>query len=266
MKQIISILFFSFWACSLFAQLPVGAKVLALGNTGTTQQDVNGLFYNQAGIAFANTIELSIATERRFSQEALSTYTAGAVIPTKSGSFGLTLNYFGFDLFNQQQVGIAYARKFAKNLSIGAQIDVHNYSIPQYGSRALVSFQAGVQYQLTSDFMVGAHIINPVRQEITELEPLPSQFKLGLAYTAAEKVDLYAELEQDLDHPLRFKSGIDYNIAKVLFIRLGIATNPTLFTFGLGIELDAGLKIDAAASYHQALGLSPGIGVRFKFQ
>jgi len=266
MKKIIFILFLCFSTASLFAQLPVSGKVLAFGNSGTTQQDVNSLFYNQAGIVFAENIEISIATERRFSQAALSTYTAGAILPTKSGSFGLTLNYFGFELFNQQQVGIAYARKFAKNLSVGAQIDVHNYSIPQYGSRALVSFQAGVQYRLTSDFLIGAHIINPVRQEITELEPLPAQFKLGIAYTAAEKVDLYAELEQDLDHPLRFKSGIDYNIANVLFVRLGIATNPTLFTFGLGLELDAGLKIDAAASYHQILGLSPGIGVRFEFQ
>jgi len=44
---------------------------------------------------------------------------------------------------------------------------------------------------------------------------------------------------------------------------LGGAANPTLATFGLGFKISDQFNMDIATTYHQVLGLSPGIGIRY---
>ena len=52
-----------------------------------------------------------------------------------------------------------------------------------------------------------------------------------------------------------FKTGIEYHIIKPVFVRIGIATNPTTYSFGAGFEFYR-FKLDVAASRHPVLGFS----------
>jgi hypothetical protein len=74
-----------------------------------------------------------------------------------------------------------------------------------------------------------------------------------------------AEAEKDIEFSTIVKFGLEYQLADPFFIRAGVATSPTLFNFGMGFIIKEKLIIDAAASYHQILGFSPAIGIRFGF-
>ena len=72
------------------------------------------------------------------------------------------------------------------------------------------------------------------------------------------------ELEKDLNQKNIVKIGIEYKPINSFYIRMGIATNPSLSCFGIGINLKQ-FKVDIASSYHSTLGLSPQIGLTYQF-
>jgi hypothetical protein len=75
---------------------------------------------------------------------------------------------------------------------------------------------------------------------------------------------LITEAEKDIDNPARFKAGVEYKIVDALHLRGGIATNPSQYSLGVGINVKD-LKIDLATSYHEVLGVTPAISLSYFF-
>lgn len=249
---------------SLSAQsLPQPAKGLGMGNATVALQDANSLFVNQAGLAFLENFTALASAERRFMLSELNQVSAGAALPVGLGAFGLTLSSFGFDAFRQQKLGLAYARRLFENFSFGAQFDYFQTRIPDHGSKGVLTFEAGMQGNLPGGVVLGIHVFNPVQVQFVENEPLPSVFRAGVAWTASEKATFAAELEKDIDFPIRVKAGVDYLAGKSVFLRLGFGTNPATFHFGLGYQLPSKIRVDAASGYHQVLGFSPAAAVSY---
>ncbi len=241
-----------------------GARGAAMGNASVAFKDINSAFSNQAGLAHLSDLAFIAVAEQRFFITELQTISAAAVLPTNSGTFGLTLNYFGFEAFNQQKIGLAYARKLFDGVSIGGQVLALQTRIPEYGSATNVSFELGILTQLVPTLQLGVHLYSPVRIEITPGENLPTVFKLGLAYLPSERVTCAAEVEKDIDFPARAKFGIEYQIVEQLHLRTGIATNPVNLAFGVGYGFDNGLLFDIASVYHQILGFTPTVTIAFQ--
>ncbi len=260
--------------CIFFATLPLfaqngtpnvaGARGLAMGDASVTFRDINSAFSNQAGLAFLDGMSFTAFGEQRFLLAELGSYSAALAYPTNSGTFGLALNYFGYENFNEQKIGLAYARKLFEGVAIGAQVDYLGTRIPEYGSTGKVTFELGVQADLLENFIVGAHIFSPIRTQLTddEIDVIPTQLNVGIAYLPTEKVTLIAELEKDFDYTASFKGGIEYQLVDELSLRVGVGTNPTQNGFGIGIHL-GNLDIDIAAAYHQMLGFTPGASVSY---
>lgn len=267
MKQILHILLI-FNALSICAQNgappAAGARGAAMGNASVTFNDIHSAFSNQAGLANLQTFSFTTVAEQRFFTNELQTVSAAAALPTTSGTFGLTVNHFGFEGFNQQRIGLAYARKLTEGLSIGAQVMMLNTSIPEYGSKANVSFELGFMSQLLPELHLGAHVYSPAQIELVEGENLPTILKLGLAYLPSKNVTCTAEIEKDIDFPARVKFGVEYQLVEQLQLRTGVATNPTNLAFGLGYTLKNGLALDVASVYHQILGFTPTVSVAFQ--
>lgn len=68
-------------------------------------------------------------------------------------------------------------------------------------------------------------------------------------------------MEKDIEFPARAKAGVEYAVVEAFALRVGVATNPTSPTFGVGYKLKQGLGIDVAASYHQILGFTPAFSL-----
>ncbi len=240
-----------------------GAMGIGMGYTGVTNQNVFSSLTNQAGLAFVSNFSAAVQAEQRFLLSETNIVTAAAAIPLKkAGSFGANLNYYGYDSYNEMRIGLGYARQLVENWSLGAQFNYFNISIPEYGNRAIYTFELGVQALLIEKLVIGAHIFSPIRVEITELDRMPTIFSFGGSYRFSEKFFLAMELEQDTDFATNFKTGLEYRIAKPISVRAGIQTQPVLNTFGIGIHLNK-IQIDLATTYHQTLGFTPGVSVAY---
>lgn len=268
MKKNILVLVFTCWVAVLSAQNGIpqnaGARGAAMANASLTFTDINSIFTNQAGLAYLENLSFTVYGERRFLvADGLNSFLFGAAYPHKAiGTFGLNFHFFGYDKYNEQKIGFAYARQLFKKMSIGAQFNYIATRIGEYGAAHSFTFEIGILAQVTKHFHLAAHAFSPARIELPNGDALPSIFKIGIAYLPSDVVRVTAELEKDLINPFNGRFGIEYHPMDVLYIRAGFATNPLLVSFGLGLKLK-GLKIDIASSYHLVLGFSPCLSVSY---
>ena len=245
---------------------PVGAKASGMGNAAVMFSDVWSLYHNQAGLAFLNQTTLGFHFENRFIIEDLSLAATGFVLPTKTGVFGLSLSYWGFQLYNETKAGLAYSRNFGEKFSAGIQLDYMNVHISEFENKGAVVIEGGLQAQPVDKLWVGAHIYNPTQTKISEYhqEKLPTIMRLGTSYMFGSKVLLSVETEISSHANPVYKSGLEYQFIDNLFLRLGISTNPTLNTFGLGYVFK-NIMADFAFSNHPELGIIPHFSLNYRF-
>ncbi len=241
-----------------------GARGLAMGDASVTFRDINSAFSNQAGLAFLEGMSFTAFAEQRFLLAELGSYSAAFAYPFDNNTFGLTLNYFGYENYNEQKIGLAYSRKLFEGVGLGAQVDYIGTRIPEYGTASSLTFELGVQADLLEDFIVGAHIFSPIRTRLTdnERDVIPTQINVGIAYSPSDKVLISIEVEKDIDYIAAFKGGIEYRLIEQLSLRIGAGTQPIQNGFGIGIHL-GNLDIDFATAYHQYLGFTPGVSVTY---
>ncbi|MEL6658087.1 MAG: hypothetical protein AAFY48_02910 [Bacteroidota bacterium] len=265
MKQLfLSLLVFGF-SLSMLAQvsgpLPAGARGQAMALGGTVFQDIHAAWGNPAGIAYIDGTSVALFGEQRFALSDLRQISAAGAFAMGNSALGLSVGYFGFDAYNESRIGLVYGRKLARNLALGAQVFTLGTRIPDYGSRQLVSFELGLQATISPSVRVGGRITNPMRVEILEDEPLPTSLSFGFSYQPGKQVELMAEIEKDILFPVRVRTGLEYQLMDVLQLRAGVATSPSMLSFGIGYKLLDQWLLDFAASYHQFLGFTPGIGL-----
>ncbi|MGB1207120.1 MAG: hypothetical protein ACPG5B_15850 [Chitinophagales bacterium] len=238
----------------------LGARSAAMANVSVTFADAFSVFSNQAGLARLEGMTLGVYAENRFLVQDLGQYAVGFALPTKSGTFGLGINYFGGSLYNETKINLAYGRNLFEKLAVGVEFDFMSINVSEFGSKSAITFGLGAIYNLTPEFTIGGHIYNPLRLKLTddEADLLPTTIKFGLAFQPAKKITLIAESEKTLMQPAMFKVGLEYRIIEKLYLRGGVGTQPTAMSFGIGLNLNS-INIDLSASYHQTLGYSPQI-------
>ena len=252
---------------SLTAQLSVpyfpGTRAQSMGGTGITATGTRALFLNPAGLARTKAKTFELGVWQPFGLAELNHLNAAAALPLKSGTFGLSINYFGFDLYNEQRIGLAYGRRLAERFYLGAQLNYLALNIPEYGNRGLVSFEIGLQSDISPTVHLAAVVRNPVRQELVEAIQLPSVLAVGVDYEPSSKTQLLLEVEKAIDRPLRLRAGAEYRFVDALQLRIGLRTAPAEPTFGLGIRPGTRLRIDLAGAVHPTLGWSTGLSVGY---
>lgn len=247
----------------LFPAFDIRSRLM--GGTGLNAGGINALWTNPAGLAKAeNKIAAGATVEQRFGLSELNIATVGATYGTGFGGFGLQLGSFGFDAYRETRVGLSYGRKLTDKFSIGADFAGFATNTEGYANTFDVTFGFGMQLEIIPELHIGARIFSPFRTERLPDEYLPQLLAIGLSYRPSDKIILNAEVHQDTDHPMRIRVGVEYLPADEFSIRLGVATESSELSFGLGYEVIKGLDISAGAVWHEVLGVWPGIGLRFQ--
>ncbi len=246
-----------------------GSRAQAMGNAAVTFTDVFSIQNNPAAMGMSEQAGIGLSTQSYFMVEGgLNAVYGTGILPTKkSGVLGMSLHYTGDATFNQTKIGLGYGRKLADVISVGLQLDYVGTQISEIGSGQAFTFDIGVVYKPTKYVTIGAKAFNPIRADngMENPEPLPALINAGLSWKLSDKVIICAEGEQEMDHALRLKSGIEYHIIDALFLRGGYISNPSMFCTGLGVQLKT-FQLDASVQFHQQLGASPGVGLRYTFE
>jgi len=235
----------------------------ALGGCGLTQTTVWSNFSNQAGLANISEFTFGLGSENQFLLSELNRHIVVCAIPVNGGVIGLNLNYFGFELYNETKIGLAFGKKLSQSFNIGLQLDYLGTYI-QDGTNSIhnFTFEVGVQKQLNKELTLGAHIFNPTTVKLNE--NIPSVFRVGLRYDANQKVSIFTEGRLESEQNGNLHIGIEYKIINELSLRTGFSTNPAKNSFGIGYTLSK-IQIDVAVNKHQVLGYSPQLLVSSTF-
>ncbi|MEY2917240.1 MAG: hypothetical protein RIS73_954 [Bacteroidota bacterium] len=243
----------------------IALPYIGLAAYSTQQPDPLSFTANQAALAKTKQAAVGIYGEQRFLLAATSSYALATTIPTKMGSFGVQLNYSGFKNFNENKIGLAYAKSLGNKVDIGIQFNYYGYRIPSYGNAAAVNFEAGAIIHFTDKLNGGIHIYNPVGGKLGAStsfnsgdEKLASVYTFGLGYDASDHFFVSGEIIKEEDKPVNVIAGGQYHFAKQFFIRTGFMSESLAVFAGAGIGWK-NLRLDVCGSYHPQLGISPGI-------
>jgi hypothetical protein len=267
-------LYVLFAACCIFStafggneDYPIGPRSSAMGNASVSLSDMWSAHHNQGALGFVRDAGAGVSYENRFLLKEISVRGGVAAIPINAGTFGLCITNFGYSQYSENKYSVSFGKAFGDKLSAGIAMDYLTTKIAEgYGSRGSLAAEAGIVAKPIKNLNIGVHVFNPTRAKLSDYddERLPTIIRLGGDYTFSEKVILAIEAQKDIRYKPEFKAGIEYKAVKEFYLRIGLSTNPTLSTFGFGINLK-NIKIDLAASYHQTLGISPQLGLSYVF-
>lgn len=240
---------------------------ISLSAYSVQQNDALSFTGNQAALAGIKNAGIGIYGERRFMLSETSVYTLAGSLPTRLGNFGLMINYAGFKNFNENKIGLAYARKLGKFLDVGVQFNYYNYRIPSYGNASTINFEIGAMMHVTDKLNAGIHVYNPVSGKFGKNsgEKLASAYKMGIGYDASDKFFISSEIIKEEDKPVNVIAGLQYHFAKQFFARAGFISETTSAYAGAGVAWK-NLRLDISSSYHPQLGFSPGILLIMNFK
>ena len=254
--------------------LPMGARFAGMGNSGLALVDLWSVRLNPAGLAGLEKPMAGLFYQQHYFASELANQGLAVAIPLGKGTIALGADRFGYDLYNESRYSLAYAMRFGDGLRAAVQMDYLGVRLGgNYGNTSAVAAEFGVQAKLVEGLWIGAHVYNPNRAKLGTLtdgavtidERVPTLLRAGFAYTFSTKLLMTAEVEKDIDRAERARFGIEYTPSKVLFLRTGIATGPVQGHFGAGVHLKQ-LDIDLAVAMRSQLGLTPMIGLNYRFK
>lgn len=270
MKKSLLLIAFITLTFNLFAHdfiNPIGGRAAAMGGCSVASRGLWAMQNNPAGMAYLDKFSFGLYYENRWFMPETAYKSAALAVPVKFGCLGLSFNQFGSSKYSENKFGLAYAKDFGPYLQIGLQLDYLLLNIGEnYGKQSAVTFELGIQSQVTEKLRLGTYIFNPVsfklEQSINQ-EKLPIVFRFGAAYQFTKDFVGLCEIEKNTDHEgVSLRGGLEYEALKNFYLRAGVQTNPGLLSFGVGYEIRFA-RIDVAAQLHQMLGASIQIGIVF---
>ena len=268
MKSINHLLFLFFFLLSQFIasaeNYPVGTRAASLGNASVTLNDLWSVNHNQAGLGYIKKFSTGVNYENRFLLNKLSLKAMAIVIPSKDGTFGLSINSFGYVLYHQQKYGLAYGRTFGEKISMGIQLACFTTKIAEdYGRATNLVAEVGVQVKPIKDLTLGVHLFNPTLSKVSSHFYLPAIMRLGFDYKFSQSVFFAGEIQKEINAKPVFKAGLEYGLMKEFYLRTGISTNPSLNAVGCGLKLKQ-FKLDFSSSFYAVLGFTSQVGLTYE--
>lgn len=248
---------------TIIPQYNPGAKQISLANSDVAQSnDVFSLFNNPAGLSQMNWREIGIYYSP--SPFGLSELANGFVAfhePTSIGSFAIGGMTYGFELYRESKIKLAFSHSYLNKFFGGIGINYHNFSIQRYGHQGIFYIDLGALTFITNDFRLGFSINNINRASLGDIkDQLPTILNAGLSHDFLNKLTAHFAVEKDVRHNPSIHFGIDYEIIEYLALRTGFSNQPSRYTAGIGINYSI-ISLDYAFFSHIDLGLTHQAGI-----
>lgn len=245
-----------------------------MGGCATALDDAWAATDNVACWAYREQPSMGIAVRQNHLMKELSLGAVYAAIPiSKTGTMVLDYNHYGNLDYNEQRASLTYAMRIGRrdntrNMAVGVRFDyLHSGTATgYYDPLNIATFSAGLQIHASKHLIVGLRAFSPfaIRLNTNEATRIPSLFSAGASYKLADELIGTAEVEKVLYRPPRLRIGVEYGWDNLLYARMGMATNPGIFTFGIGYK-HRHFAIDMAVQTHPQLGMTPQLSTHYDF-
>jgi hypothetical protein len=242
-----------------------GAKAVALANAfAAIADDPWAVAYNAAGLTQMQGFHCAaFFVPQQFGMPELQTAALAASMPVHFGTFGLKVERFGFDLYRETEIGVAFARKIDGRISAGLAVNLHNISIERYGSASRLTINAGMLARIFTRATLGCNLNNVARATVGKNnERLPQALSIGAGWNPLNNLLLALEVEKDTRYPASLKAGIEQRLVTALWLRGGIANNPDKYSIGLALRC-APVEFSYAGYSHTDLGWTHQVELSF---
>jgi hypothetical protein len=257
---------FALITSSSFSQSENSPRALALGGCDALLVDGGGVLQNPATLAYLQHAEATLSVNRNYFLRELDRQAFAVGIPFgKSGTLGLGLSRYGFDLYREQKAGICWSRNFGPKFSAAVQLGAADLKVGEgNGHFTAVFVKVGLLAKISSQVSMGAVIDNPEHAKLAEGKPVPSVFKLGMQIKISDNVSLYSQATQTLAQAILFSGGMEYRTSGGFFLQMGVKSRPLSPSMGVGFT-KAQMRLQLAADWHPVLGVSPAVSFTYLF-
>jgi len=284
-----------------FLKIGIGARNIAMGETGATSEDVNSIYWNPAGLTSVNEKEVSMM--HTVWLETINYEHLALGFPTRYGNLGGAVNYLfmedmdKYDNIGNKQLEKSSANDMVLTLTYSRNIAMGVYNIPsiniginiKYLQSKLETLQANafatdIGFQMNSKkkelkFGLILQNIGTGMKFISENAQLPQNIKSGIAYILpigkqCNPLELALDINFPNDNDFRINFGAEY----VMEFSSGIKLSPRLgyrsATKGLegfaGVTVGGGFKfkdysVDYAFAPYGQLGNTHRMSLSMKF-
>lgn len=245
------------------AQPIYGASSLAMGQTGVANPASGWSVSVNPALMSTQERLLSFYAFRYAGFTELTDSALSLTFPAVRGAGGIELFSYGFELFRESRFSAAYKVEFRSvHLGLSATY-VHIRQGGGYGSAGAVGFSGGVAFEPAENIILGMRATN-LNQPVFNRsdEELPRDIAIGFSYRSGPVLTTL-DLVKDIRFPLSVRAGIDLELAESFHIRAGSATNPSVWSAGIGY-ITGRVRTAVAVQQHYALGLSPGFDIAIK--
>lgn len=262
-KAKLTLVIFSLSAFSVMGQTyHSGARFSSMSDAAVAMQDVWSVQQNQAGLCELKQAHIAFGSAPSVFGNDVKRQALVMALPYRSSIFGLGFQRYGISEYNEQKVGLSYARSF-NNLYVALHGNFHQLFIQNYGSASALSLEVGMQYWVNDNWCLGLHVTNPSNSRYGNIEaPIAKRFQIGTSYRFSEELLLASSINMITSQPTDLGFGLEYNLLNVLLLRGGISLEPVKHYVGLGIH-SGSWKLDIATPWHAVLGYAPQIGLSY---
>lgn len=291
--RILITLFSAFFALSLpaFAQLvsnphlPTPAAQGMGGAFTAAARGSDAVLWNPAGLGMSHGTGGRLAYHQPYGTAFLSHLAASGYtfLPRKAGSIGVAIQSLGTRLggetiSSETEISVAHGVLLQEDihsaLSFGYALKLISWGLGEsvegpsgsydLGSSTVFGLDVGATAKLWDRFyLAGAfHNINHPQMGEYLKRDLPRTMTAGVQYEPYYGVRTTFDIERRLDAGTVFKAGGDLQVVKPFHIRVGVMSNPNIFTAGFGLNY-RDLIVDYALLYHPILAPSHTFSVGF---
>ncbi|MEK6570590.1 MAG: hypothetical protein AABZ61_04415, partial [Bacteroidota bacterium] len=134
-----------------FERRDQGARPIGMGGAFVGLADnAWAIVFNPAGLALLPAREISaFYSPQPFGLTELSLASFAFVHPTSVGSFGISANRFGFELYREVSGTLSYGNSYNDLFSFGINLTYNSLSIKNYGSASTMGIDVGFLASIT---------------------------------------------------------------------------------------------------------------------
>lgn len=185
---------------------------------------------------------------------------------TANHAVAIGYSQFGYQLFTERYVCLAFAGKFGPRVSAGVRADYLNTAFGNdYGSFSAVTGSAGVMVGITDQVSAGCFVFNPARVKLGSgsVNRHPLYISAALKWNPGKHLEVSVGISKQTFTKEIFCADVIYRPAKRFLIRAGVSGGNNPFYFGYAFRMSS-FEFGMVSGYHTETGFSPQATLTFK--